>query len=70
MIMSLKEQIEEMETKMNDAWERVNFGDDGATYEEIADGYQVAFSLASNVVDNAIKLLKQLDNQKGNDVNS
>lgn len=70
MIMSIKDQIEEMETKMNDAWDHVLFEQDGVSYEEITDAYKFAFSAANNVFNEAIKLLKQLDNQKDDDVNS
>lgn len=69
-MMSIKEKIEEMETKMNDAWDHVLFEQDGVSYEEITDAYKFAFSAANNVFNEVIKLLKQLDNQKDDNVNS
>ena len=59
--MTLKEQIQEMESKMAKSRERVDWGDDGATHEDMADGYEVAFGWAEDVAERAIKLLKEID---------
>jgi hypothetical protein len=59
--MKLKEQIEEMEAKMTKARDRVDWGDDCATYEDMADGYQMAYDWAEDVAERAIKLLKEFD---------
>ena len=61
--MTLKEQIEEMEAKMTKARDRVDWGDDGATHEDMADGYQVAYDWAEDVAERAIKMLKEFDKE-------
>lgn len=55
----VRKEVEEIESVLQRAIDRMKPTEDGASFEELADAYEVAFDYATDAADRAIKMLRK-----------
>jgi hypothetical protein len=54
----VRKEVEEIEAKLQRAIDRLKPIEDGASHEDMADAYEVAFDYAADAAERAIKMLR------------